>query len=233
MCTVKFKKLKLLLSIIILIFSQSLNGQFINVCEKSKNPENEQFVQIANAFIITNTNLDFLNKLTLADFRVAPNGEYDNKMRLFNVVDTIIDISYIIRTDYYKPFYYKDDNKTTCTIDIEISTSKKILNQPKFGSILKGFQRYQNLPEIKRSNIIDKSKTYSDIKNGRVKIAWIIYDLKTDEIYWRIEKKKGFSKVKQETMIIDAIKLNLVSKQGETYKRGLRQILYDISNGMY
>jgi len=190
----------------------------------------------AKQIIISNSNENFFNKLYQFEIRhkkVSNCYFLDNDSIVkFKDNDSLIVITYLIVTDFYKEFDYRSYGgyssiQTSNSIMICFDKNLRLIYMPNISEIFKGYNLFQTFSNIKRDEIKRLSDSLSETKKMKIRRIFGIYDFNSKQLYWEIIREKGFKKGLSETQRINFINKKLISVDRHNFQRRFGEALVE------
>lgn len=175
----------------------------------------------ANEFIVANSSEAFFHNL----YELGIDAKIDS---------IIIGITYYIRVEYDKKFYYRVRNKeniiTSDEIKICFDEQQNIFNHSDIPSIYKGFRLYEDAAGLSKKEIKELSDGFSKYRKMDVREIKYIYDIDTEQFYLEVIREKGFRTGILEKQQIDFQNRILIKKEEPTFLKillnNLKELFY-------
>jgi len=218
--------------IIILILNYGL------LCSQSI--DKERFVELADSIVKAKTDSIFFNQLVrdtvILEFDYIPLEKLNKDKKYYDSLkQTDYWIEYRIKPQ--QEFIYnvinEDGGMGPASFIIQIDKKYKAKDLPNFGLYMNSLMRFDKSEVIDKNVAISVSQKYFSEKTRDSHMVMLIFDVRDNSLYWRVTRQKGFRKVIEEHVFIDANRKEFIGIEINEYYRNFWMTLGDIISGFY
>ncbi len=212
----------------------------------SQSIEKEKFIELADSLVKIKTDSNFFNQL-IRDM-VIPEFDYIPIDKITELEKLNKDTDYhdsLIETYYWIEYRIKPQCKCTyhvinenggmgsASFIIQIDKKYKPKDLPNFELYMNSLMRLDKSEVINKNVAISVSQKYFSKKTRDSHMVMLIFDVRDNSLYWRITRQKGFRKVTEEHVLIDANGKEFMGIMVSEYYRSFWMTLGDMISGVY